>query len=100
MLSNVFTCGFFVRGSYIFVIPNCVNMGRVTKKSVFKRHMNYDALADIANDMSRVKWHDLYRLDDCCLQTDFFYSNLNILNFILDKFARLEERIIPDNDRP
>ena len=68
-----------------------MNIECVTKKSVFKRHISSDALADIANELSRVKWHEMYRLDDCCLQADFFYSNLN---FILDKFAPLEEHIL------
>ena len=75
----------------VLVRPNCVNIERVTKKSVFKRHISSDALADIANELSRVKWRDMYRLDDCCLQADFFYSNLN---FIFDKFALLEEHIL------
>ena len=81
----------------ILVRPNCVKMERVTKKSVFKRHISSDALANIAIELSRVKWHDMYSMDDCCLQADFFYSNLNS---ILEKFAPLEEHMIRDNDRP
>jgi len=76
----------------ILVRPNCVITERVTKKSVFKRRISSDFLSDIANGLSRVKWHDMCRLDDCYLQDDFFYSNLNS---ILDKCAPLE-----DNDRP
>jgi len=81
----------------ILVRPNYVKTARVTKKSVFNRQITSEALADIANGLSRVKWHNMYHLDDCCLQADFFYSHLN---FILDKCAPLEEHVIRDNDRP
>jgi len=69
----------------ILVRPNYVKTERVTKKSVFNRHITSEALADIANELSRVKWHNMYHIDDCCLQADFFYSHLN---FILDNVHR------------
>jgi len=77
--------------------PIYVKTERVPKKSVFKRHITSEALAGIADELSRIKWYDMHHLDDCCLQADFFYSHLN---FILDKCALLEEHVKRDNDRP
>jgi len=65
-----------------------VKTERVPKKSVFKRHITFEALANIAKELSRVKWHDMYHLDDYCLRADFFYAHLN---FILDKCAPRSE---------
>ena len=81
----------------ILVRPSSANNERIAVRSVFTRHMDFYACTDIAAELSRIKWQDMYHMEDCRLQADFFYSNLNR---VLDSFAPIEEHKIKDNDRP
>ena len=81
----------------ILIRPNCVNHGVNNAKLVYSRSLSSDAYFEISRELSRVKWQDMYRMDDCQLQMDFFY---NSLFEILDKCAPIEECVSKDNDRP
>ena len=51
----------------------------------------------MAEDLRNVKWHEMYRMNDCCLQADFFYRTLTS---IIDLHAPLELHFFKANDRP
>ena len=59
--------------------------------------MSSSAYSDIAAELGRVKWHDMYKMDDCQLQMDSFYTHVFE---VLDKYAPSEELIFKENDRP
>ena len=65
--------------------------------TTFNRRINDYKLALVADDMSRMNWQAMYKLDDCHLQTDFFYQELlSVINF----HAPLEACTFKTNDRP
>ena len=65
--------------------------------TTFNRRINDYKLALMADDLSRVNWQSMYKLDDCQTQTDFFYHKLLS---IIDFHAPLEACAFKTNDRP
>ena len=79
----------------ILIRPASAPRAPVPVKTVGRRRIDRQALTDMTQDLKNVKWHDMYRMDDCCLQADFFYS---ILTEIIDKHAPQEFVTLKSND--
>jgi len=81
----------------ILLRPQCAKSEVSHTKSVFKRHITANTYNEIAIELLCVKWHDMYRMDDCRLQVEFF--NKHVHN-ILDKLAPVLEYKFKSSDRP
>ena len=51
----------------------------------------------IAVELNRIRWHEMYHLNDCTELVDFFY---NTINGVLNSVAPLEVEQIKSSDRP
>jgi len=81
----------------ILIRPNFSPQQPVTTKTVFQRRLNLQARDNIAKDLSNTIWQDMYCLEDCQLQANFFYQTLLIS---LNNHAPLELCSFKSNDRP
>ncbi len=83
---------------------NCVYLNSVGQirpvtghKIVSVRLLSDLALSNMADDLTRFNWSCLYRMDDCQLQADLFYS---VLFEIVDRNAPIRHLRLKNSDRP
>ena len=81
----------------ILIRPICLKRVVNNVRFVSSRRVSASAYSDIAAELDRVKWHDMYKMDDCQQQMDFFYCHVFQ---VLDKYAPFEGHIFKENDRP
>jgi hypothetical protein len=65
--------------------------------STVTRRFTFQTYIDISSELKLVKWQDLYRLDDCNSQMEFFYCSLISA---VEKHAPVEVIRFKSNDRP
>ena len=54
-------------------------------------------MANLASAINNVRWHEMYSMDNCCNQADFFYSELSSL---IDKITPVQTIKFKAFDRP
>jgi hypothetical protein len=62
-----------------------------------KRHLNFNTLNNIGDELTKVHWHEFYRLNDIQSQADSFYT---ILSEVINKHAPLCRVNFKNNDKP
>ena len=67
------------------------------KKFVTRRRLTEDVMCRLAVELERVRWHEMYHMNDCNQQAAFFY---NSINNVVDSVAPLEVMKIKSSDRP
>jgi hypothetical protein len=82
---------------------NCILLWPASIPTSFgdPKYVLYRPLSDtvnlIADALYKVPWHHMYQLDDCQMQTDFFYSHMYSIS---DHFAPVQSIKFSQTDRP
>jgi hypothetical protein len=67
------------------------------QKYVVNRCLTEDAISRIVCELNKIRWHDMYRMDNCNDQANFFYSNIHS---VVDRVAPMEIIPVKSTDRP
>jgi hypothetical protein len=66
-------------------------------RTSLRRHLNFNTINNIAKELAKVRWQELYFINNCQKQTNLFYT---ILFEIINKHALLHLVKIRNNDKP
>ena len=78
-------------------VNNSIDNHNTGYRTVNRRCLNPVTLNSIGLDLHRVRWHDMYSIDNAQKQADFFY---NAVDDIVNKHAPIITQRIKNNDKP